>query len=96
MSNPKAPYEPQPRRLTERLRAGAARLYPATQPQLELVRQIVRQRWAQQQHTQSPSPADPAAPDQPAPVQTPLKTAQAPDKSKAQTQKIRQVRGHTR
>ncbi len=101
MPNPKVPSQPQPRQLTARLRAGAARRYPATEAQLDVVRQLVRQRWEQQQQrrAQSPKRTKRASPTKRLHKATPVKTRQkvgrTPTQPKAQTQTMPQTRGYT-
>ena len=96
MPDSKAPSQPQPqpRQLTERLRAGAARLYPATERQLDLVRQILRQRLERQQRGQSPDDPGPTAP--PAPTKTRQKATQTPAPTQAPAPEIRQPRDRGR
>ena len=49
MPNPPDKAEAVLRQLAHRLHQGAARLYPATEQHLDIVRQIARQQWSQEQ-----------------------------------------------
>ena len=69
MPDPHAQAEARLRQAAHRMRLGAVKLYPATEKQLEMVRQIVRQQWDQEQQHLAPSPPAEKQPPEQAPAQ---------------------------
>ena len=76
MPDPHAEAEAKLRQLAHRLRLGAAQLYPATEKQLDMVRQIARQQWAQEQKQLAQSPPAQKRTQQQTPAQSHAKAQQ--------------------
>ena len=56
MANPPGKVEALLHELGRRMHLGAGRLYPATEQHLDIVRQIVREQWTQEQQQLAQSP----------------------------------------